>query len=1295
MRLLCAALVAVTPVTLVVPQASAEPATVSTVVTQPTSQDLRGVSFVDDLRGWAVGTNGTILATTNGGATWSSRSSGVTTLLTDVDFVDGQRGWAVGAGDAVLRTVDGGLTWSASATGVGGNLAAVDFIDAARGWAVGGAGAVATIAATVDGGQTWTPQVAEGPLGLIDVSFTDAQRGFAVGFLGTAYSTTDGGATWTPMAVGFDTFYATARDGDVGLISGSNGAILRSDDGGLTWREVFRLPRPMRSITLEGQRAIAAGDGGLMAASVDGAAWEAIPSGTTRGLKRLSAVDATRAWAVGDAGVVVTLTVSSEGLPAGEPLDLFFGSDSCGELAVSTPYAASSPALSATPVDLDGDGDDELAIGTLQGVRALIPGAPQLDAVAWTFDFHARVLDITAAQLDADPAQELIVSTANTVGSREGVFALDNDGTLLWSRRMPGGASRVEVADLNGDGVDDVLATGKANAVEVLNGSDGQALRAPITLSSAINDMAVGNLDNDGRADFVLATEDGRLVAFSGLAPAPLWTYRVEKGLLRAVELVDVDGDGLDDAITGGRGVPVSLVPGRGDGSLTLGTREGGLVAVVDGVTGTRVWDFGKADGALVFMGVSAGDLTGDGRLDVLAHAGDINGGFLWTFEGSGNLGEATPLWTFETTRPQSLHGLHNSDNLLTYEATGDAVQEAYVGTADGGLYAVSNAVVSRSGPQDPLSTPRAAPLWDQSGNHAQYRLAIAKLADGDALMTSAADGSVTLYDLATGDRHWRFDAGLTTFTTALDLDGDGDDEIGAVARSGALITSDENGPTVHGFLPSAGSAVAATDADGDGNDELVGASETGDITLVDPGGAGWATSVGGRLLTLAAGGGRIVAGLKDGNVIGLDAATGAEVWREAGERTSTMIYDSESAVFVLGGELGGVRTLTLDGTRKDSGQVAGSVQEIVITQLDADAKPEYGVAAGQGFAALDNDLTRLWQTSIGAFARSVAAVDPDGQGQDELVGLGFDKKAHAFDSTGSSLWSADIGFGVAVVATDVDGDGKQEAVVASTAGGAFDPIHVGGGNGIRVLDGAGAQIDSCNLVQGPYSLTSADLDGDGFGEVVIGTEVGSIQVLAGTGRGGDPRTSPGTTQTVLDLLAPSAGQYSDEVQLVGRLMTPAGDAVEGGDVLFRLSGHNGFREVRARTDASGVASAKLTLDMMPGTFELAASFPGDPGRLPSGDTAAFELLHEDTVLSLVQSGRGSQAVLRAQLADADSTVGIAGRVIRFFSEGALLGVAKTDQSGLAELNVSSSKPKSYSAAFQGDAFYLPSEKHI
>src|SRR5438067_13613920 len=83
---------------------------------------LRAVYFLDQNRGWVAGSNGTLLTTTDGGATWKKLSTLTKDTLQDVYFADKEVGWLIATRDILklktnepasylLRTEDGGMNW--------------------------------------------------------------------------------------------------------------------------------------------------------------------------------------------------------------------------------------------------------------------------------------------------------------------------------------------------------------------------------------------------------------------------------------------------------------------------------------------------------------------------------------------------------------------------------------------------------------------------------------------------------------------------------------------------------------------------------------------------------------------------------------------------------------------------------------------------------------------------------------------------------------------------------------------------------------------------------------------------------------------------------------------------------------------------------------------------------------------------------------------------------------------------------------------------------------------------------
>ena len=56
---------------------------------------LYSVFFFDQNRGYAVGSRGTLLVTTDGGSTWKPKSASTKDLIRDIFFVDEHQGWLV------------------------------------------------------------------------------------------------------------------------------------------------------------------------------------------------------------------------------------------------------------------------------------------------------------------------------------------------------------------------------------------------------------------------------------------------------------------------------------------------------------------------------------------------------------------------------------------------------------------------------------------------------------------------------------------------------------------------------------------------------------------------------------------------------------------------------------------------------------------------------------------------------------------------------------------------------------------------------------------------------------------------------------------------------------------------------------------------------------------------------------------------------------------------------------------------------------------------------------------------
>jgi hypothetical protein len=142
---------------------------------------LNGVSFANKALGWACGVTGTMIHTSDSGATWQTQNSNVTNTLYWVMFPTPLYGWAVGTGGTIIATTDGGTTWNRQTSNTNLPLYSAAFVDAQRGWVVGDSGIALQ---TTNGGQTWSFDTTRTKIPLFAASFTDQDHGWSIGGFG-------------------------------------------------------------------------------------------------------------------------------------------------------------------------------------------------------------------------------------------------------------------------------------------------------------------------------------------------------------------------------------------------------------------------------------------------------------------------------------------------------------------------------------------------------------------------------------------------------------------------------------------------------------------------------------------------------------------------------------------------------------------------------------------------------------------------------------------------------------------------------------------------------------------------------------------------------------------------------------------------------------------------------------------------------------------------------------------------------------------------------------------------------
>ena len=198
---------------------------------------------------YAAGSFGTLLKSTDAGATWSGIVTGLAAGLSRVRLAGGEPQRVVtGGGCALRRSDDGGetflrLPFSARDTSCPAQLLTFAFptVDVGYLFLAGGA-----VLSTADGGRTFTRRTAV-PGGVpTDVDCLGADTRLVTSG-GTIQRTADGGVSWTQVHSGPPVLNSIDAAGGTTLYAVGNGlTVLKSEDAGATWKRK-RSRAPLRA----------------------------------------------------------------------------------------------------------------------------------------------------------------------------------------------------------------------------------------------------------------------------------------------------------------------------------------------------------------------------------------------------------------------------------------------------------------------------------------------------------------------------------------------------------------------------------------------------------------------------------------------------------------------------------------------------------------------------------------------------------------------------------------------------------------------------------------------------------------------------------------------------------------------------------------------------------------------------------------------------------------------------------------------------------------------------------------
>jgi len=262
--------------------------------------------FASALSGWFTSFNGstaTILATTNGGVNWFAQFSN-SSYYFSMDFISTLTGWA--SGYSIVRTTNGGTNWITIPKPTG-EFWNVDFLSRDTGWIVGTSG---SIYKTINGGQNWIAQSSGTVDLLIDINMLSLEEGYVTSNHGLILKTTDGGLNWISKTSGttFPINSVFFISPSTGFAASSINTILKTTDNGELWTQYLQSPyNNFNSVDFYNKvTGWICGDGGFIQNTTNsGLNWSIKNSTTVNNLYSISIASPSSIWMSGDLGTII------------------------------------------------------------------------------------------------------------------------------------------------------------------------------------------------------------------------------------------------------------------------------------------------------------------------------------------------------------------------------------------------------------------------------------------------------------------------------------------------------------------------------------------------------------------------------------------------------------------------------------------------------------------------------------------------------------------------------------------------------------------------------------------------------------------------------------------------------------------------------------------------------------------------------------------------------------------------------------------------------------------------------
>ena len=288
--------------------------------------------------------------------------------------------------------------------------------------------------------------------------------------------------------------------------------------------------------------------------------------------------------------------------------------------------------------DFNGDGIDDIVIGTTGGSRSIIAISGIDGETIWTHDTHEYGGGGWVYQVDCtydyngDGIKDVLSATGDDGASTgpQRIYCLNGlDGISIWERPMAEAmVSVIGINDVTGDDIPDVVAGNTPNSGDGkaygIDGSNGNILwNFPVPGIAVWGLCNIDDLNGDDCKDVAIGDFSGNLYGLETVGGNSYWQNSIGSYILitHLIELGDVNGNGHPDIIV---------------------ANSGNYAPVIDGYTGDIIWTQYIGDNSLSVGRIA--DVSGDFVDDVLIGSLNDNYYFLDGTSGtplhSANLGE-------------------------------------------------------------------------------------------------------------------------------------------------------------------------------------------------------------------------------------------------------------------------------------------------------------------------------------------------------------------------------------------------------------------------------------------------------------------------------------------------------------------------------------------------------------------------------------------------------------------------------------------------------------------------------